>query len=138
MEATLIAVGDDYGLSFTKEQLATFRKLTTFGIPIRHMASFLDLPTDQQDKTLQDLENLRVGIPTSDLEIKDARGVVSSDNEFNRWVARALEVNKDLQIAIKADKFTNYPVVKEVIDDLREMRKNRYLLITSLKTASSN
>jgi biopolymer transport protein ExbD len=42
-----------------------------------------------------------------------------------------------LQIAIKADKLTNYPVVKKVMDDLRDMRKNRYLLITSLKTASS-
>jgi biopolymer transport protein ExbD len=138
MEATLTAVGDDYGLSFSKTQIVAFRKLASFGIPIRHMASFLDLPTDQQDKTLKDLENMRVGIPTSDVEVKDARGVISSDNEFNRWVSHALEINKDLQIAIKADKFTNYPVVKEVIDDLREMRKNRYLLITSLKTASSN
>jgi len=29
-------------------------------------------------------------------------------------------------------------VVKKVIDDLRDMRKNRYLLITNLKTASSD
>ena len=131
----LSALGDDYELTFTPNQIATFAKLETFGVPIRSMSAFLDMPTDQQDKYLKDLENQRVGIPTEGMQ--DARGLISEDNEFKRWVIRAHENNADLLIAIKADKGTNYPVIKKVIDDLRDMRKHKYLLITSLKTASN-
>jgi biopolymer transport protein ExbD len=134
-EKTLTAVGEDYGISFSPQQLNSFKKLESFGIPIRSMASFLDLPSDAQSEYLKDLENQRVGIPTDSLF--DARGSISTDNEFRRWVTHATLNNSDLLIAIKADKSTNYPVVKTVIDNLRDMRKNRYLLITSLKTASN-
>lgn len=137
MVATLRAVGEDYGYNFSPEQINSFQKLTSFGVPIRSMASFLDLPTDKQDEYMKEIESQRVGIPTEDLEVRDGLGIVSSDNEFKRWVSHATSNNPDLQIAIKADKFTHYPVVKKVMDDLRDMRKNRYLLITSLKTASS-
>jgi biopolymer transport protein ExbD len=134
----LTAVGEDYGITFTPKQMAAFKKLDTFGVPILSMASFLDLPSEQQIKYLKDVENQRVGIPTDSVAMSDARGVISRDNEFKRWVSRATTKNEGLQIAIKADKTTNYPVVKKVIDDLRDMRKNRYLLITSLKTASNS
>ena len=136
--ATLTAVGDDYSLTFTPKEQAAFKKLDSFGVPIRSMASFLDLPSDQQDKYLKDLENQRVGIPTDSVTVSDARGDISTDNEFRRWVTYATTNNPDLLIAIKADKSTNYPVVKKVIDDLRDMRKNKYLLITTLKTASNS
>ena len=136
--ATLTAVGDDYGLSFTPKEQAAFKKLDSFGVPIRSMASFLDLPSDQQEKYLKDLENQRVGIPTDTLAMQDARGLISQDNEFKRWVTYATTNNPDIAIAIKADKSTNYPVVKKVIDDLSAMRKYRYLLITTLKTASNS
>ena len=132
----LEAVGADYQITFTPKQEAAFKKLDTFGVPIHSMASFLDLPSDQQDKYLKDLENQRVGIPTD--QLSDARGEIATDNEFKRWVTYATSKNPDLLIAIKADKSTNYPVIKKVIDDLRDMRKNRYLLITTLKTASNS
>jgi len=131
----LTAVGDDYGITFTPQQLNSFRKLDTFGVPMQSMSAFLDLPSDKQGLYLKDLENQRVGIPTDSLA--DARGIIAKDNEFRRWVSYATLKNPNLQIAIKADKTTNYPVVKKVIDDLRDMKKNRYLLITSLKTASN-
>jgi len=132
----LKSVGEDYMITFTPKQEAAFRKLETFGVPIRNMANFLDFPSDQQDKYLKDLENQRVGIPTDSLS--DVRGVIATDNEFKRWVTYATLKNPDLVIAIKADKTTNYPVVKKVIDDLRDMKKNKYLLITSLKTTSNS
>jgi len=132
----LTAVGDDYKVTFTQKQLNAFKKLDTFGVPIQMMPAFLDLPSDQQEKYLKEVENLRVGIPTDALS--DARGVISIDNEFKRWVTYATLKNANLQIAIKADKTTNFPVVKKVIDDLRDMKKNRYLLITTLKTASNS
>jgi len=110
--------------------------LDSFGVPIRSMPAFLDMPSEQQVRYLQELENERVGIPTG--AITDARGVaVAEDNEFQRWVSYATRGNSDLKLAIKSDKDTNYPIVKQVIDDLRDLRQNRYLLITTLKTASN-
>jgi biopolymer transport protein ExbD len=131
----LIKMGEDYQITFTQSQLESFKKLDSFGVPIQFMTTFLDLPSEQQVKYLQDLENPRVGIPTE--ELKDAKGAISMDNEFKRWVVHATSKNSNLLIAIKADKSTSYPVVKKVIDDLRDLRKNRYLLITTLKTASN-
>ena len=146
--ATLRAVGDDYGYTFTPKQEESFKKLKSFGVPMATMSTFLDMPVDRQDAYMRDIANPRVGIPTDSVEIKDASGgIISKDNEFMRWVSHATrirdEFRKDnlelpeLQIAIKADQTTNYPVVKKVMDDLRTMRKNRYLLITNLKTASA-
>jgi len=134
----LTKVGEDYGITFTPKQQAAFKKLDTFGVPIRTMQTFLDLPSDQQEKYLKELENMRVGIPTDSVPMSDARGQISADNEFKRWVTYAKANNPDIKIAIKADKTTNYPVVKKVIDNLSDMREYRYLLITSLKTASNS
>jgi biopolymer transport protein ExbD len=147
---TLRAVGSDYGYTFTPKQEESFKKIKSFGVPIASMGAFLDLPTEKQDAYLLDVHNSRVGIPTDSVEVKDALGVISKDNEFKRWIRYATQIRDDarksnsdlseLQLAIKADKQTGYPVVKKVMDDLRspELRKNRYLLITNLKTASSD
>ncbi|MDR3340622.1 MAG: biopolymer transporter ExbD [Candidatus Symbiothrix sp.] len=135
--STLKKVGEDYQITFTNSQLASFKKLASFGVPIRSMATFLDLSSEQQDKEMTNKENPRIGIPNLDGEVKDNRGVVSSDNEFKRWISYATQENKELMIAIKSDKTADYPIVKKVIEDLRDLRKNRYLLITSLRTASN-
>jgi biopolymer transport protein ExbD len=148
---TLRAVSNDYGYTFTPKQEENFKKLKSFGVPIASMAAFLDLPVDKQDAYLMDVNNPRVGIPTDSVEVRDALGgTISKDNEFKRWIRYATKIRDDarkensdlpeLQLAIKADKQTNYPIVKKVMDDLRspELRKNRYLLITNLKTASSD
>lgn len=137
MAKTLRAVGEDYGYNFTPAQVISFQRQLMFGVPIRNMASFLDLPSEKQDEYMKDLTNPRMGIPTQETEVSDNIGTISTDNEFKRWVTHAKIANKDLQIAVKADKLTPYPVIKKVLDDLRDIRENRYLLITSLKTASS-
>ena len=138
MVSTLVAVGEDYGISFTKDQVESFKISQNFGIPIRFMGQFLDLPVEKQTELLKDVTNMRVGIPTAEGEVMDGNVQVSSDNEFKRWVRHAKEINKELQLAIKADHLTPYPVVKEVMDNLRDMRENRYLLITTLKAASTD
>lgn len=133
---TLRRVGEDYGIAFTNPQIGVFQKMVTFGVPIRSMSAFLGMPMDRQDEYLKDLSSARVGIPTEDTEVSDARGMISSDNEFKRWISHAKAVNPDLQIAIKSDQETNYPIVKMVMENLRDLRENRYLLITSLKKSS--
>ena len=122
MKAVLEKMGEEYGVDFTPEQEKKFVTASTFGVPMRSMQKFLDLPTEQQDKLLKN-----EGIPCD-----------STDNQFKSWVRNARQVNPDLRIAIKADASTPYAVIKNVMSSLQDLRENRYKLITSLKTTSDN
>ena len=120
MKAVLEKMGEEYGVDFTPEQEKKFVTASTFGVPMRSMQKFLDVPTEQQDKLLKN-----EGIPCD-----------STDNQFKSWVRNARQVNPDLRIAIKADASTPYAVIKNVMSSLQDLRENRYNLITSLKTTS--
>lgn len=120
MKAVLESMGEEYGIQFTPEQEKRFTLASTFGVPIRSMQKFLDLPEDQRDKILKN-----EGIPCD-----------STDNQFKSWVRNARTANTDLRIAIKADASTPYAVIKNVMNSLQDLRENRYNLITSLKTES--
>ena len=120
MKAVLEKMGEEYGVDFTPEQEKKFVTASTFGVPMRSMQKFLDLPTEQQDKLLKN-----ESIPCD-----------STDNQFKSWVRNARQVNPDLRIAIKADASTPYAVIKNVMSSLQDLRENRYNLITSLKTTS--
>ena len=120
MKAVLEKMGEEYGVDFTPEQEKKFVTASTFGVPMRSMQKFLDLPTEQQDKLLKN-----EGIPCD-----------STDNQFKSWVRNARQVNPDLRIAIKADASTPYAVIRNVMSSLQDLRENRYNLITSLKTTS--
>ena len=120
MKAVWEKMGEEYGVDFTPEQEKKFVTASTFGVPMRSMQKFLDLPTEQQDKLLKN-----EGIPCD-----------STDNQFKSWVRNARQVNPDLRIAIKADASTPYAVIKNVMSSLQDLRENRYNLITSLKTTS--
>lgn len=118
MAATLEAMGKEYGLSFTPQEIKKFSLCQTFGVPISHMKSFLALSAEQQDRTLKNQ-----GIPCD-----------SIDNQFKAWVRNARATNHDLRIAIKADQQTPYAVIKKVMNSLQDLKENRYNLITSLKS----
>jgi len=120
MKAVLEKMGEEYGVKFTPEQEQKFIVASTFGVPIKSMPKFLDLPTEKQDRILKN-----EGIPCD-----------STDNQFKSWVRNARAVNSDLRIAIKADANTPYAVIKKVMNSLQDLRENRYNLITSLKTTS--
>ena len=122
MQAVLESMGEEYGIKFTPEQEKRFILSSTFGVPIRSMQKFLDLPEDQRDKILKN-----EGIPCD-----------STDNQFKSWVRNARSANADLRIAIKADAATPYSVIKNVMNSLQDLRENRYNLITSLKAESEN
>ncbi|MCD7971165.1 MAG: biopolymer transporter ExbD [Candidatus Azobacteroides sp.] len=121
-------IGEDNNIEFTTKELYDFSLLPTFGSPIGTMKQFLAMDTEDQDKNLKDL-----GIPND-----------STNNQFKQWVqaTRALMKESDrndvFKIAIKADATTPYPIIKKVMDDLRELRENRYNLITSLKGGASS
>ena len=122
LKAVLESMGQEYGVTFTPEQEKKFMLASTFGVPMKNMKTYLDLPTDKQDAVLKN-----EGIPCDSL-----------DNQFKSWVRNARAVNSDLRIAIKADADTPYSVIKNVMNSLQDLRENRYNLITSLKTTSEN
>lgn len=113
-------VGEEYGITFTPEEINKFRLANSFGVPISQMKAFLALSEDEQDATLKEL-----GIPTD-----------STDNQFKVWVKSAREQNCNLRIAIKADQTTPYPEIKTIMTSLQDIRENRYNLITSLKVVA--
>ena len=120
--AVLEAMGKTYGIEFTPEEVNKFKLSNSFGVPIREMKPFLALTTEQQDNLLA-----TKGIPTD-----------SINNQFKEWVIHARKNNPNLKIAIKADQTTPYPMIKNVMSSLQEIRENRYNLITSLKIVSSD
>lgn len=122
LKAVLEGMGREYGVTFTSEQEKKFMLSSTFGVPMKNMKTYLDLPADRQDGVLKNQ-----GIPCD-----------SVDNQFKAWVRNARAVNADLRIAIKADASTPYAVIKKVMNSLQDLRENRYNLITSLKTTSEN
>ncbi|MDD6211007.1 MAG: biopolymer transporter ExbD [Bacteroidales bacterium] len=112
-------MGETYNIAFTDGELKKFGLSNSFGVPVQGIKEFLSLPAEEQDKVI-----MNYGIPAD-----------STDNQFKAWVKFAREVNKDLIIAIKADQNTPYPMIKNVMNTLQELRENRYNLITSLKNA---
>lgn len=122
LKAVLEAMGQEYGITFTPAQEKKFVLSSAFGVPMKTMKTYLDLPADEQDAVLKSQ-----GIPCD-----------SVDNQFKAWVRKARAVNADLRIAIKADASTPYAVIKKVMNSLQDLRENRYNLITSLKTTSEN
>ena len=115
-------VGEDYKIEFTDKELYKFSLMPSFGVPIDGMKRFLELSTEQQDEILKNY-----GIPTD-----------SIDNQFKHWVKHARATNPDLLIAIKADAKTPYPIIRDVMSSLQELRENRYNLITSLKAGAGS
>ena len=120
--AVLEAVGKEYGITFTNEELKKFKVMTSFGVPIQQMKSFLALEPDKRDQILP-----TKGIPCDSL-----------NNQFKSWVRNARKQNSELRIAIKADQSTPYPNIKNIMSSLQEIRENRYNLITSLKNQSED
>lgn len=122
LTAVLEAMGREYGIDFTPEEEKRFMLASTFGVPMKKMKQYLDLPQEQQDAVLRS-----EGIPTDSL-----------DNQFKAWVRHARAANSDLRIAIKADADTPYAVIRNVMNSLQDLRENRYHLITSLKSVSED
>ena len=110
LKAVLESMGQENGVTFTPEQEKKFMLASTFGVPMKNMKTYLDLPTDKQDAVLKN-----EGIPCDSL-----------DNQFKSWVRNARAVNADLRIAIKADADTPYSVIKNVMNSLQDLRENRY------------
>jgi biopolymer transport protein ExbD len=102
----------------------TFSQVPMFGTPLDQVNSWMKL----DDRNAYLAKNPAAGIPCD-----------SVVDELKVWVNAASDaIGEDkLRIAIKADKTTPYKVIKNVMNSLREIDKNRYNLITSLAGAEN-
>ena len=116
-KAVLELVSKEYNMNFTDKQVLSFLNQATIGVPISQLPAFLDMPMLEQDQYLK-----ITGIPTD-----------STNNQLKSWIQRAVSVNSDLKIAIKADRNTSYPLISNVITTLQELKQNRFNLITTLE-----
>ncbi len=99
-----------------------FEQVPMFGTPVDQVNSWLRL----EDKNGYLAKNPNAGIPCD-----------SVNDELAIWVQAASDAlgEEKLRIAIKADRATSYKVIKNVMNSLRRIHKNRYNLITSLAGA---
>ena len=121
LEATLASMSDLYQTSFDGKQTLRFSKDPVFGVPMKQMGQYLNVSSaGDRDKLLKS-----AGVPLD--------SVNGQHSEFENWVIYAKQNNPDLKIAIKADAATPYSIIKKVMNELQDIRENRYYLITSLK-----
>ncbi len=118
-EELLNKISAKYRIPFTKAETKAFSLVPSFGVPIEKLKAFLDMPSDVRDSKANAL-----GIPAD-----------STNNQFKDWVQFARQTNGNLIIAIKADRKTPYPKIKNVMNTLLDLRENKYHLITTLEEA---
>lgn len=118
-QAILEKMGESYGISFNDREIKTFMEPTTFAsVPMNAMRELLSLDISEQ----KEFANNFHGVPADSL-----------NNQLASWLRTARSVNRDLSIAIKADRKTPYPMVRNVTSTLQDIKENRFSLVTQLK-----
>jgi biopolymer transport protein ExbD len=115
-------MGTKYGVVFTPDEIHKFSVTPIFGVPMKNLKSYLDADPEQL-KTFP-----QAGIPVD----------TTNNSELFNWIfisrqaEKALH-DKDLDVAIKADRKEEYPEVNLVISTLEKQKKFKFQLITSMQ-----
>ena len=110
-----------YGVEFTEKEKKTFELMTSFGMPMAGLKSFLAMSPEERKNITQP------GIPFD-----------STENELGDWVLQTRLSNPEVVVAIKGDASTDVPTVQRVIEVLQEKKVNRFNLITDLEMKPAN
>lgn len=112
----LSAMGKIYNITFSAEEAEQFANASSFGVPIAELKQYLGIKAEDRSKYASK------GIPCD-----------SVNNELANWVWQSRVANNDIRVAVKGDRQTNFPIVKQVIATLQEKKVNRFNFITSLE-----
>ncbi|MBR5101999.1 MAG: biopolymer transporter ExbD [Muribaculaceae bacterium] len=135
--------------NLTAEDIQVFKKQNAFGMPAAKLKQWLSLKDEDERSKMLESEG---GIPikwTTD-EAVQAKKLT----EFQEWVqaAYAIYYNKSLElddktvvedmkngkgIAVKADQGTPYSIVEVIMNNLQTIHRNKFTLMTALKTDSN-
>jgi biopolymer transport protein ExbD len=113
------------GLGLGPAEIKNFVNASSVGVPFSQLKSLLSL--DPEDENSMPLLKQQVGIPCTD----------STGGELTVWVREALTAysGKKLNLLIKSDNNTKYPVFKHVLDAFKLNDQNKFLLVTSPEDA---
>ncbi len=112
-KAVIEKINDQYSLELKKDELESFTKLSSIGLPVSSIKQFVHLSPQEQKEAKQP-------------------GIVcdSTQNELANWLIFSRVADPKLRFAIKADKATPYPVIKNVFNTLQDCNIDRFNLIT--------
>ncbi len=129
-------------IQFTKAQLESFAKLGSFGVPFKDMPEFLNMKPEMQDQWLTGkLPGKQAGIPINTQT--EADKAAQRRTEFQMWIEAISKtgndslkaaISKGTGFALKADQNTPYEIVHMVMDNMQTIGKNKFTLVTTLKT----
>ncbi|MDB5031032.1 biopolymer transporter ExbD [Mucilaginibacter sp.] len=122
---TIKAMGDQYKIAFTPEQINTFAHTESFGVALNVLPQFLSLTGPEKTDFKQ------TGMPVDTTEHNDLANWVLATRKAN-----VLLHNKEPQIAIKGDSKEEYPTIAKIIKTLQKQKVNKFSLITSLRTVT--
>jgi biopolymer transport protein ExbD len=108
-------MGTYYRVPFTGEEIAKFEKLSSFGMPIKDVKTWINAEGSERDK-------LQTGIPMD-----------STDNQLAMWVHFARLNNPLAEVTIKGDAESDYKVVKKIFDMVQEKKIDKFNLTTTLE-----
>ncbi len=109
-------MGKQYGIIFTGKEKAEFEKLSSFGLAMKDMKSWINA----KDATERGKYNN--GIPFDSL-----------DNQLNKWVLYSRFHNNGIEAAVKGDGDADYETAKKVFDILLDNKLSRFNLTTNLE-----
>jgi biopolymer transport protein ExbD len=113
----LIQIGLKYNIPFKKQYINRFRNIVYIGLPADGFNQDI-IASNQPGISLQE-----------------------HSNELGAWINAANKAyhtiyQRDIRVAIKADKNTAYPIIKNVISTLQDQGINRFSFITATKISS--
>lgn len=125
-----------HNIQFSAQNYTDFAKLNAFGHPIKDLKAWLDLPVNERAEALKKSPGIPINMTTYGGDL----------TEFQEWIRACAEVfsqredaTEDIRsgkaIAIKADANTPYRMVEIVMNNLQSIKRNKFTLMTSLKTA---
>lgn len=110
-------MGENYGITFTTDQINAFATGSSIGMPMRGLQQFLDKSAEDRKKENQP------GIPTDTTQ--------NLSNELSVWLKNARVAGGNPQILIKGDSKSNYTAIKDVFKTLQGSKSLTFGLITS-------
>ena len=113
----LQAVGQQYQIKFTPEEIKKFEGMNAFALPMDKMRTWID------EKDSKNRDAMHTGIPLD-----------STDNQLMMWVRMSRLYNSELEVAIKGDAASDYTTIKKVIDILQDNNVNKFNLTTNLES----
>jgi biopolymer transport protein ExbD len=116
-------------IKFSQQAMDEFYILPDIGVAMEDLPKFLEMPLAQRKKLMESPTFKGIPIDSTDNQVykyisiaRKAYLAYAIDNNLN---------NKLIDIMVKADAETPYPVIREVFATLKKQRANRFHLITN-------